>query len=73
MEEADPTMKVVTSHQNLDFDGLAAMIAYQKLNPDSKMVLPSKLNQNVRAFYSLHKDTFIFSKKMILTMKRLIH
>ncbi|ACB85228.1 CBS domain-containing protein [Natranaerobius thermophilus] len=57
-------MKVVTSHQNLDFDGLAAMLAYNKLNPDTKMVLPPKLNQNVRAFYSLYKDTFSFVERI---------
>ncbi len=57
-------MQVVTSHSNLDFDGFASMIAYNKLNPEAKMVLPPNLNQNVKAFYSLYKDTFPFYERV---------
>ncbi|OWZ83975.1 CBS domain-containing protein [Natranaerobius trueperi] len=64
-------MKVITSHQNLDFDGLAAMIGYNILNKDSKMVVPPKLNQNVRAFYSLYKDMFPFIEKITFNINEI--
>lgn len=53
-------MQIICSHENLDFDGLAAMIGAQKLYPEAKMVLPGKLSQPVKAFFALYKDTFNF-------------
>jgi len=49
-------MVIITSHINLDFDGLASMIAAQKLHPQGIMVYSGKLNKNVNYFMSLHKD-----------------
>lgn len=51
-------MKIVTTHNNCDFDALASTIAISMLNPDFIPVLPSNLNPNVKAFMSLHKDVF---------------
>lgn len=50
-------MEIITTHTNTDMDGLAAMVAAQKLYPEAKMVLPGKLSRNVEEFVSLHKDT----------------
>jgi tRNA nucleotidyltransferase (CCA-adding enzyme) len=49
-------MKVITTHTNTDFDGLAAMVAAQKLHPDAELVLPGKMAQNVEEFVALHMD-----------------
>ncbi len=49
-------MVIITSHTNLDFDGLASMIAARKLHPQGIMVYSGKLNKNVNYFMSLHKD-----------------
>ena len=43
-------MKVITTHLNADFDGLASMIAVQKLYPDAVMVFPGSQEKNVRRF-----------------------
>lgn len=51
-------MQVICSHENLDFDGLAAMIGAQKLYPQAKIVLPNKLSQPVKEYLALYKDTF---------------
>ncbi|HHW06567.1 MAG TPA: CBS domain-containing protein [Clostridia bacterium] len=53
-------MEIICSHENLDFDGLAAMIGVQKLYPDAKLVLPNKLSQPVREYLALYKDIFSF-------------
>ena len=45
-------MRVITTHQNADFDGLAAMIAAQKLYPDATMVFSGSQERNVREFTS---------------------
>ncbi|MDI6906322.1 MAG: CBS domain-containing protein [Thermoanaerobacterales bacterium] len=49
-------MKLITTHTNTDFDGLAAMVAAQKLYPDAELVLPGKLARNVEEFVALHRD-----------------
>lgn len=51
-------MEVITTHTSTDFDGLASMIAAQKLYPEAIMVFPGKLSINVEEFMSLHKDIF---------------
>ncbi|WP_459838510.1 CBS domain-containing protein [Halanaerobaculum tunisiense] len=49
-------MKLITSHQRTDFDGLGAMVAVQKLYPEATMVFPGKLANNVKEFMTLYKD-----------------
>lgn len=51
-------MEIIVSHNNTDLDGLASMIAAQKLYPEAKLVYAGKLQRNVREFMALHKDTF---------------
>ncbi|WP_088035790.1 CBS domain-containing protein [Evansella clarkii] len=55
-------MQIILSHNNLDFDGLASMIAANKLYPEAAMVLPARLSQDVRHFLAIYKDTFKFKK-----------
>ncbi len=49
-------MKVIVSHQNLDFDALASMVACSKLYPDATMFFAGKLGEEVKKFYSLYKN-----------------
>ncbi|SCY99045.1 CBS domain-containing protein [Alkaliphilus peptidifermentans] len=49
-------MKAIISHQNLDFDGLASMVACSKLNPDSFMFFTGKVSEEVKNFVSLYKN-----------------
>lgn len=43
-------MKIITTHLNADFDGLASMIAAKKLYPDAVMTFPGSQEKNVRRF-----------------------
>ncbi|MBC7344319.1 MAG: DHH family phosphoesterase, partial [Clostridia bacterium] len=50
-------MEVIVSHVNLDFDGLASMVAARKLFPHAVIVLPDKLSLGVKKFVALYKDS----------------
>ncbi|WP_183163677.1 CBS domain-containing protein [Alteribacter keqinensis] len=54
-------MQVILSHTNLDFDGLASMVAAGKLYPEAHTVLPEKLQESVEHFLAIYKDTFSFT------------
>ncbi len=56
-------MKMITTHTNVDFDALASAFAAAILYPGSTVVLPHRLNPNVRPFLSLHKDLFPFTTR----------
>lgn len=43
-------MKIITTHLNADFDGLASMIAAQKLYPEAVMVFSGSQEKSVRDF-----------------------
>ena len=51
-ERATNTMQVITTHLNADFDGLASMIAAQKLYPKAVMAFSGAQERNVREFTS---------------------
>lgn len=51
-------MEIILSHNNLDFDGLASLLAAKILNPDSHIVLDGKISKNIQEFFALHKDAF---------------
>lgn len=48
---------VITTHQNADFDSLAAAVAAAKLYPNARIVFPGSMNRNVREFVTLHGET----------------
>ncbi|ABR48682.1 Polynucleotide adenylyltransferase region [Alkaliphilus metalliredigens QYMF] len=50
-------MKVIISHENLDFDGLASMVACSKLHPDARLFFSGKLNDYVKQFFNLYKNS----------------
>lgn len=43
-------LRVITTHLNADFDGLASMIAARKLYPEGLLVFPGSQEKNVREF-----------------------
>ena len=49
-------MEIITSHNALDFDGLAAMVAAGKLYPSAVKVFSGTLSKNVKKFMALYKD-----------------
>ncbi|WP_147802976.1 CBS domain-containing protein [Alkalicoccus halolimnae] len=53
-------MQVILSHNNLDFDALASMIAAGKLHPEAVPVLPSRATSEVEHFITIYKNIFPF-------------
>jgi tRNA nucleotidyltransferase (CCA-adding enzyme) len=47
---------VITTHQNADFDALAAAVGAALLYPEARIALTGSLNPNVREFVSLHGE-----------------
>ncbi len=57
---------VITTHQNADFDALAAAVGAALLYPEGRIVFAGSLNPNVREFVSLHGESLpIMSLRLI--------
>jgi tRNA nucleotidyltransferase (CCA-adding enzyme) len=52
-------LEIITSHNVLDFDGLASMVAAAKLYPGAVRVFPGTVNKNVKKFMALYKDLLL--------------
>jgi tRNA nucleotidyltransferase (CCA-adding enzyme) len=62
-------MRVITTHTNTDFDGLASMIAAQKLYPDGVLVFSGSQEKTVRDFIAqtlLYRYQFLKAKQIDL-------
>ncbi|NLK51212.1 MAG: CBS domain-containing protein [Syntrophomonadaceae bacterium] len=55
-------MEIIVSHNHLDFDGLASMLAAQRLYPRAELVFVGGLSGNVQRFMSLHKDSLLVKR-----------
>lgn len=53
-------MHLILTHEQADFDGVAACLAAHFLNPDAYPVLSRRLNRNVRAFLTLYGEELPF-------------
>lgn len=53
-------MRIILTHEQADFDAIASLLAAHLTDPDSKPVLPRRLNRNVRAFLTLYGTEFPF-------------
>ncbi len=53
-------MHLILTHEQADFDALAAMLAARLLEADSHAVLPHRTNRNVHAFLTLYGDALPF-------------
>ena len=63
-------MRIITTHINADFDGMASMIAAQKLYPDGLLVFPGSQEKTLRDFISqtlLYRYEFLKAKQIILS------
>ncbi len=49
-------MNLIITHENGDFDALAAVVAASKLYPESVVIMPEPLQPNVRSFINLYRD-----------------
>jgi len=49
-------VKLILTHDNADFDAVAAQLAAHKLDPAAVPVLPRRLNYNVRDFLTLYRS-----------------
>ncbi|MBM7854685.1 tRNA nucleotidyltransferase (CCA-adding enzyme) [Desulfohalotomaculum tongense] len=63
-------MDIITTHTNTDFDGLAAMVAAQKLYPGADIVFPGKISRNVEEFLALHKDMLKIKPLKLVDLKK---
>ncbi|MEL7565108.1 MAG: CBS domain-containing protein [Dehalobacterium sp.] len=50
-------MELIVSHNNIDFDGLASMVAAQKIYPKAQMAFVGKMQSRVQEFMALYKDS----------------
>ncbi len=64
-------MDALFTHENADFDALAALLAAKKIYPAARAVLPHRLNRNVRDFIALYADALPFTRADELTRARL--
>jgi tRNA nucleotidyltransferase (CCA-adding enzyme) len=49
-------MNLIITHENGDFDALAAVVAAARLFPGSLVLMPEPLQANVRSFVNLYRD-----------------
>jgi len=64
-------MKIITSHERTDMDALASMYAARLLHPGYEVVLPHKLNRNVREMVALHREELGFVEASKAPRKRI--
>jgi tRNA nucleotidyltransferase (CCA-adding enzyme) len=53
-------MHAILTHEQADFDAVAAMLAASILEPGARPILPARVNRNVRAYLTLYKDQLPF-------------
>ncbi|MCP4359631.1 MAG: CBS domain-containing protein [Chloroflexi bacterium] len=55
-------MRLILTHENADFDAIAALMAAYKLYPKAVPLLPRRVNRNVQQFLTLYWDAFHFTR-----------
>ncbi len=65
-------MKVVITHDNTDFDALAAQLAASKLYPDAIPVLSRRLNRELQDFLATYGDQLPFRTVRELPRRRVV-
>lgn len=63
-------LKIILTHENTDFDALAAQLAASKLYPEAKPVLPRRLNRELRDFLALYGEQLPFMSADELPRRR---
>lgn len=62
---------VITTHQNADFDALAAAVGAALLYPEGRIVFAGSLNPNVREFVSLHGENLPIMSLRLIDQKKI--
>ena len=65
------TVTLILTHENADFDAVAAQLAAAKLDPGAIPVLSRRLNRNVQNFLTLYGNALPFVHPDQLTRKRI--
>jgi tRNA nucleotidyltransferase (CCA-adding enzyme) len=52
-------VKLITSHETTDFDGLASCVALQRILPGAVIAMSGGHSSNVHQYLSLHRDRFV--------------
>ena len=55
-------MDAILTHENADFDALAALLGAKKIYPQALAILPRRMNRNVRDFCALYGDVLLFTR-----------
>ena len=55
-------MDAILTHENADFDALAALLGAKKIYPEALAILPRRMNRNVRDFCALYGDVLLFTR-----------
>ncbi|MBI5032359.1 MAG: CBS domain-containing protein [Chloroflexi bacterium] len=55
-------MDAILTHDNADFDALAALLGAKKIYAEALAILPPRLNRNVRDFCTLYCDSLPFTR-----------
>jgi len=66
-------LEIVLTHNNMDFDSLAAQFAVTKLYPTARILPGYPLVGNVRQFLSLYRDTLPLSQLRYLDLNQITH
>jgi len=53
----------ILTHENADFDAVAALLGAKKVYPEAVAVLPRRVNRNVREFCALYGDVLPFTRQ----------
>ncbi len=64
-------MDAILTHENADFDALAALLAAKKVYPEALAVLPHRLNRNVRDFITLYAEALALTRQEDLPRRHL--
>ncbi len=64
-------MDAILTHENADFDALAALLGAKKIYPTAIPILPRRMNRNVRDFCALYGDALPFAHPDDLTRHHL--
>ncbi len=66
-------MDAILTHENADFDALAALLGAKKVYPEAVAVLPRRLNRNVRDFCTLYGEALPLTRQEDLPRRHMKH
>ncbi|EZH66988.1 hypothetical protein DH09_03340 [Bacillaceae bacterium JMAK1] len=64
-------MKLIATHKQTDFDGLASLLAAKKLHPEASILLSGQLSPEVQQYVSLHRNNFSYIEERELRIDEL--